>query len=198
MAFFTQVKPDAFKQLQTNAGLMLKNFNPSSPLDHEKVVDDIIATTSGGVSFQSNPTYQDLADGIDNAPANTMELKRLQSVEPHLSGTAVTLDADSAKLLLGGADVDTTAKLTTLKPRQIKAEDFNDIWFVGDYGDQNEGANAGYIAIHIMNALNTAGFQLSSTDKDKGNIAFDFQGHYSINDIDKLPFEIFIKEGTAQ
>ena len=111
-----------------------------------------------------------------------------------MSGTFVTVDASTAKKLSGAADLSGT-KIT---PRDtLTSADFEDIWWIGDYSDVNTGTNAGYIAIHMMNALNTGGFQISSTDKGKGQFAFTFTGHYSIDAQDTVPYELYIKAGTA-
>ena len=76
--------------------------------------------------------------------------------------------------------------------------DFSDIWWVGDYSDKNGATNGGYMAIHLINALSTGGFQLQSGDKAKGQFAFTYTAHYSNTDPDKVPFEIYVKAGTAE
>ena len=48
-----------------------------------------------------------------------------------------------------------------------------------------------------MNALNTSGFQWKSNDDGKGEYSFEFHGHYDLEDIDTVPFEIYVKAGTA-
>ena len=48
-----------------------------------------------------------------------------------------------------------------------------------------------------MKALNTAGVQLQTTKNGKGQFAFEFHGHYDIDDIDTVPFEVYVKAGTA-
>ena len=49
-----------------------------------------------------------------------------------------------------------------------------------------------------MNALSTGGFSLQSGDKAKGQFAFSYSAHYSINDVQKVPYEMFIKGGEAE
>lgn len=189
---FTQVAADAFQKLQLNAGVILTEFDPSSPtLDKTK----ILGATSGGTSFATNPEYVDFGEDIDNVPPNTKQLKRLQSVSPTMSGTFKTADTAVAKILIGAADVATqTGKIT---PRgSLVDDDFNDLWWVGDYSDKNEDATAGFMAIKLANALSTGGFQLQSNDDGKGDFAFEFTGHYDITDIDVLPFEVYIKAGA--
>lgn len=189
---FTQVAADAFQKLQLNAGVLLKSFNPATgELDRS----NIFAATSGGVSFTAAPEYIDYGEDIDNVPANTMELKKQQSVEVKLSGTAKTVDTATGKTLIGACDVDGN-KLT---PRvDLLAEDFSDIWWVGDYSDKNDDATGGFLAIHVLNALNTGGFSIKSNDDGKADIDFEFTGHYSLDDITVVPFEMFIESGGSE
>ena len=58
--------------------------------------------------------------------------------------------------------------------------------------------NGGFCAVHLKNALSTAGFQIQSTDKGKGQFAFEFTGHYSMDAQNEVPFEIYIKAGEAE
>ena len=76
--------------------------------------------------------------------------------------------------------------------------DYKTIWWVGDYSDKNGETNGGFIAIKLLNGLNTAGFSLQSSDKDKGTFAFEFMGHYSMEAQTKVPYELYIKAGTAE
>lgn len=189
---FTQVAADAFAKLQLNAGVLLTEFDPTSPtLDKSK----IFAATSGGVSFATNPEYVDFGEDIDNVPPNTKQLKVLQSVNPVMSGTLKTADTAVAKALMAAADV-TGNKIV---PRgQLTDEDFFDLWWVGDYSDKNGNTNGGFMAIKLTNALSTGGFQLQSNDDGKGDFEFEFTGHYDLTDIDVLPYEVYIKTGTAE
>lgn len=191
---FTTVATDAFQKFQLNAGILLTEFDPASPaVDRSK----IFAATSGGASFSATPTFIDFAEDVDNVPANTMEMKVLQSVEATMSGTLKTVDTAVAKSLMAAADVDAaTGKIT---PRtDLRTSDFKDLWWVGDYSDQNTGDNAGFMAIRLMNALSTGGFSLAPQDNGKGDFAFTYTGHYSIEDIDKIPYEIYIQKGEPQ
>ena len=189
---FTQIAADAFQKLQLNAGVILSSFDPSvGTIDRTK----IIMATGGGVTFNAAPEYVDFGEDIDNVPANTMELKRQQSVAVTMSGTAKTVDTASARLFMAAADIDeSTGKVT---PRaDLYISDFTDLWWVGDYSDVNTGDDAGFLAIHMFNALNTGGFQLQSNNNGKGDFSFEFTGHYSLNDISKVPYELYVS-GSA-
>lgn len=189
---YTKVDADAFEKLQLNAGILLTTFTPSTG-----TIGDIIGATSGGINFNTNPTYQDFGEDVDNVKPNTKELKRLQYFDPSLSGTLLTCTPAVIKQLIGAADVDST-DTTKVIPREKLAEtDFSDVWWVGDYSDVNTGSSAGFIAIHLMDTLNTSGFQIQSGKDAKGQMSFEFHAHYSIDDDETVPFEIYCKAGTV-
>ena len=119
-------------------------------------------------------------------------------MEVKISGTFVTVTTAVAKKLMAAADIGTSDQ-TKITPRNdLKTEDFADLWWVGDYSDKNGATNGGFVAIHVMNALNTGGFQLQSGDKSKGQFPFEFTGHYSIDAQNVVPYEVYIKAGTAE
>ena len=115
-----------------------------------------------------------------------------------MTGTFVNADTAIAKRLCGAADIGTTDTTKVTPRNDLKDADFDDIWLVGDYSDKNGETNGGYIAIKLLNALSTGGFQLKTADKSKGQFAFEFTGHYSMSAQDTVPFEIYIKAGTAE
>ena len=61
----------------------------------------------------------------------------------------------------------------------------------------NTGADAGFVACKILNALNTSGFSLKTADKGKGQISFELTGHVSMDDQDTVPFEVIVGGGAA-
>ena len=192
---FTQIPANTFKELQLNAGILTSNFAPTTGTVESNAM---LGATSGGVSFTATPTYADWGDGIDNCPKNMMELKKLESWEVKISGTFLTVNTAQAKSLMAAADIG-ASDTTKVTPRNdVALTDFNDIWWIGDYSDKNGATNGGYIAIHMMNALSTGGFQLQSGDKAKGQFAFEYTAHYSMDAADTVPFEIYIKAGTEE
>lgn len=192
---FTKIPSDAFQKLQVNAGILTTDFTPATGTIGEA---GQIGATTGGINFTATPTYTDFGDDIDNCPKNMKELKRLESWEVKMTGTFVNASTAIAKSLCGAADIDTT-DTTKITPRNdLKDADFDDIWLVGDYSDKNSDTNGGFIAIHMMNALSTGGFQMQTADKAKGQFAFEYTAHYSMSAQDTVPFEIYIKAGTAE
>ena len=192
---FTKIPSDAFQKLQINAGILTTDFTPSTGAIG---ASGQIGATTGGVSFSATPTYSDYGEDIDNCPKNMKELKKLESWEATISGTFVNADTAIAKMLVGAADIG-TPDTTKITPRNdVLESDFETIWLVGDYSDKNGETNGGFIAIKLINALSTGGFQIQTADKAKGQFAFTFTGHYSMDAQDTPPFEIYIKAGTAE
>ena len=188
---YTQIPADTFETLQMNAGIIAKGFNPASG-----EVTGLLGATTGGLSFSDTISFTDLGDDIDNCPKNMLELKKLDQHDVKISGTLVTMKAETAHMLAAAADVDEEDE-THIVPRNDLdiEEDFQDIWLIGDYSSKNDGAGAGFIAIHLMNALNTGGFQIKTSDKAKGQFAFEFTGHYSMDAQDTVPYELYVRAG---
>lgn len=190
---FTKIPEDTYKNLQLNAGILASAFAPSTGTIENSA---IIGATSGGVKFSSAPSFSDFGEDVDNCPKNTKELKIIKDYEITLSGTFVTIDQSNVKRLIGAADIessaDTYGKIT---PRMdLTDSDFSDLWWIGDYSDDNSESTGGFIAIHMMNALSTGGFSIQSEDGEKGKFEFTFTAHYSISDQNTVPFEIYVKE----
>lgn len=187
---FTQIPTTAFQNIQLNAGILLDGFTPATG-----VIGNLLGATTGGVNFTDEVEYTDFGEDIDNCPKNMKELKKIDSHNAKISGTFVTLSATTAKMLVGAGDIDVSDATHIIPRNELLTTDFKDLWWVGDYSDKNTGANAGFVAIHLINGLNTGGFQIQSADKGKGQFAFEFTGHYSMDAQDTVPYEIYVKEG---
>ena len=148
MAKFTKIPADTFKQLQINAGIILKDFTPASGTF--KAADQLGATT-GGVTFTATPTFSDYGDDVDNCPKNMKELKRQESIEAKASGTFVTMSTAVAKSLIATADIDAQDSTKIVPRLDLADSDFDDLWIVGDYSDKNGEQKGGFISIHIGN-----------------------------------------------
>lgn len=198
MAKFTQIPTDTFKKLQLNAGILTTEFDPATG---KLTASNIIGATSGGVSFEATPSFTDFGEDIDNCPKNTKELKKLDSWEAKMSGSFVTMDTNVATSVIGTAAVASNDQTKVVPRNYVEAKDFKNIWWVGDYSDINEDGSsagkAGFIAIKLINALSTGGFKIQSGDKAKGTFEFEYTGHYSSENIDTVPFELYIKAGSA-
>lgn len=187
MLKYTRIPADTFKQLAINAGILAKEFDPGTG-----EVSNLIGATGGGVNFTATPSFTDFAEGIDNARLNTKEMKDINDWEVSMSGTFKAVTTTLVKSLAAAADIDSDDATHVVPRDHLEMTDFEDIWLVGDYGREG-----GHIAIHMLNALSTGGFQIQTNDRGKGDFAFTFTGHYSLDAQDTVPFEIFIKEGSS-
>ena len=183
MGKFARIPADTFSQIQTDAGILLYNFDPENP---DKVTDsDIICPTTGGITAAAEPTYSDMGEDVDNCPANLLELKHLDSWNCHLDFTSLGTTPKSIRLALGAADVDSD-KPTHIIPRvNLKTSDAADVWWVGDRAD------GGMVAVCLKRALSTSGFSLQTTKAGKGQTSVTLTGHVSVATQSEVPMEFY-------
>lgn len=187
MGMFTAISQDAFDELQMDAGMLLKTFNPAQPAAPADA--DIITATTGGITVECVPTYSDFGEDIDNVPNNMKELKHLDGWECRISTTALGTTPEAIKLSLGAADIDGTNTSKITPRRDLNQADFTDVWWVGDKMD------GGFVAVRLINALSTGGFSLKTTKNGKGNLTLELTGHVSINAQQTMPMEFYSVEG---
>lgn len=180
MGMFTVIPKATFDGLQLDAGVLLKNFNPTTP--SAPADSDIICATTGGIKLNATPEYSDLGEDVDNCPVNMKELKHLDSWECSMEFTSLDMSPEMIKMALGAADIDGN-KVTPR--RDLKQTDFGDVWWVGDK------ANGGFVAVKLLNALSTEGFEIETEKSGKGNTAVTLTGHVSIDAQDVMPMEIY-------
>lgn len=188
MGRFSVIPQESFDEFQVDAGVLLKNFDPTNP---ELVDEDIICATTGGINPTCVPTYSDWGEDVDNVPNGMKELMHLDGWETTLGFTALNTTPAVIRMALGAADVDASTGAITPR-RDLKDTDFSDIWWVGDRTD------GGLVAICLRNALSTSGFSLQTTKNGKGQIAVSLAGHVSIQEQNKVPMEFYVQEGTEE
>ena len=183
---FVKVSENAFNEIQLEAGLILKQFDPAGTAN---VADeDIVCATTGGITIACKPTYTDYGEDIDNVPNNMLEFKEVDGWDCSIGFTALNVSLDVLKFALGVADI-AGNKIT---PRNdMTAADAADIWWVG------ERADGGFVACRLMNALSTDGLSLKTTKKGKGQLSCTLTGHVSIKAQDVVPMEFYVQEGAA-
>jgi hypothetical protein len=187
---FTKIPQSTFDDLQLDAGVLLKTFDPddvAAPAD-----EDIICATTGGISVSCVAEYSDFFEDVDNAPVNVKEGKHLDGWTCTISTTSLGTSPELIKLALGAADIDGTNTSKIVPRRNLSQSDFDDLWWVGDKAD------GGLVAVKLMNALSTGGFTLQTTKNGKGQISIELTGHVSIDDQDTVPMEFYSTTGSAQ
>lgn len=197
MPRFTKMNPNDFKRMTWDAGILLDEFDPATG---EFELTAIRWATTGDNSFSATRELTDLGADINNCPENTMQLQKANAWQASLSGTAVTVTAEDVKMLLANADIaDPESAVKKIVPRaDLLVTDFHDKWLVGNYSDLNGEKNGGFCAIHIMNALSADGFSVTLGKNKNGTFPFNLKAFYDMEDMDKIPFEIYVKAGEAE
>lgn len=194
---YTRYPADLTETVQMNAGVIVDGFTPATG-----VIGNLLGATNSGITFDPNPEYEDFGADIDNVPANCWQMKRVVGYDPALSGSFRTMTAALAKRLSGAAGYAGGDSTRIVPAHALKPTDFQDVWVIGDYSNQNAGTGstapyAGYIAIHLKHALNANGFRWKTRKDGKGEFDFEFHGHYDLAYPDDAPFEIYVKAGAA-
>lgn len=181
MGIATKIPQNTFQGLQLDAGVLLKKFDPEELAIEDA---DIICATTGGIQVSCIPTYSDFGEDVDNCPNNMMELKHLDGWECKISTSCLGTSLEGIRLSLGAADIN--AESSKVVPRRdLKQEDFSDVWWVGDRAD------GGLVATRLINALSTGGFSLQTSKNGKGQISLELMGHVSIDAQDVMPMEFY-------
>ena len=189
MGIFTAISQEAFSEIQTDAGMLLKTFNPAQPAAPADA--DIITATTGGITVSCTPSYSDFGEDIDNVPNNMKELKHLDGWDCKMATTALGTSPDAIKLSLGAADIDGQNTSKIVPRRDLEQTDFADLWWVGDKLD------GGFVAVKLINALSTGGFSLKTTKNGKGQLTLELTGHVSISAQSVMPMEFYSVEGVS-
>lgn len=187
MGRFTVIPRNTFDEIQLDAGVLLKNFDPENPTLDDA---DIITATTGGITATCVPKFSDMGEDVDNCPVNMKELKHLDSWECKLAFTALGTSPASIKFSLGCADIDGQNSSKIVPRRDLKQSDFaSSIWWVGDRAD------GGLVAVELLNALSTSGFSLKTTKAGKGQISCEITGHVSMSAQDTVPMIFYSMDG---
>lgn len=191
MGMFTVIPQSTFEEMQLDAGVLLKNFDPANvqaPAD-----EDIITATTGGVTVSCVPSFSDLGEDVDNVPSNMKELKHLDTWDCSLATTALGTSPELIRFSLGCADVDSTNTSKIIPRATLKQTDFSDsIWWVGDRAD------GGVVAVELKNALSTSGFSLKTTKNGKGQTSVTITGHVSIASQGVVPMEFYSMDPASE
>lgn len=197
--YTTPLRPDTFKNMQLNAGIMLKNFDYSgiSSVSAMKTaisnavsgstsaLGTIIGATRGGGSFT---VTRDLRQpDVDGRRYGFKGDTFVDSVDAQLSTTLVEITPENLMMSFCTATSSTVTNMEVLKfGTSIDADDYlTNICWIGDLAD------GGYVLICLKNALNEADISLTWTDKGEGTLPVEFHAKQAnVSDYDYAPFEV--------
>lgn len=195
----TPVTSGSFENLQLDAGaffigLDLSEITTATALRTAALaaISDptkCLGATRGGGEFAVES--EDREREVDGVRYRFVGSTARDSIDPHISTTLLEVYPGNIKRVLGTADVveptasgDKHTKITM--HTRINAEDYIPVLtWIGDLADGR------LVAITLFNALNTAGMNLTFTDKGEGTMPVEFHAHQSdVEDYDTAPFQI--------
>lgn len=196
----TALRSETFQKLQLNAGILIKNHDYSSVTDSSALKTqiagiiggtvtgkgDIVGATRGGGSFTA--TREMRTPEIDGMRYGFKGSDFVDSVDAYLSTTLVEITPQNVQdLLTAGVTPVTSGKKTTVKMNTAITENnyLTNLCWVGDLADGQ------MVLICLKNAINTADFTFTYTDKGEGTLAAEFHARQAaVSDYDEAPFEI--------
>jgi len=195
----TGLRADTFNKLQLNAGVLMKNVDYSSISDSAALkaaianvisggsspIGTLIGATRGGGTF--TVTREMRTPEIDGMRYGFKGSDFVDSTDAYLSTTLLEVTPANMELLLGSGDTTTSGKKDTITMNTaIAVGDYlTNVCWVGDI------SGGDMVLICLKNAINTADFTFTYTDKGEGTLAAEFHARQAaVDDYDEAPFEI--------
>lgn len=185
---FVQINPALINDFQLGAGVLLSSFDVTAP---SITATNIIAATTGGITFNITPTVDDLGSDVDNCPEKTVELAYISKYDVSLATTLLNLGNTGVTMALGAADMaeNTTAGVKAYTPRyDLETTDFQTMWWLGGLADGR------YLAAQLLRGFNTGGFSLKTTKNGKGQTAITITGFNTVSSPSVIPAVVYISD----
>lgn len=178
-----KITKDQLDEMQIDAGVLCRNFDIDNPALEEQ---DIICATTGGISLDITPSYEDTGKDVYMMEPDTAEMLMLTGWTVGVDFTSISTGAAFIAFALGAADSG-----TSISPRtELQESDFSDLWWIGDRVD------GGLVAVRLINALSDGGFSLQTGSNAKGGISLHLTAHGSLEgDSEAVPVDIYSIEG---
>lgn len=198
----TPLRSDTFQNMILNAGIFIVNADYSSIANATTLKTAITNLLSGTTSaFGNNAkilgatrnggsftvTREIRVPEVDGRRYGFKGDSFVDSVDPQISTTLVEIiPGNIVSILAGSAKTGSSPKETIKLGTAINTSDYlTNICWIGDR------SNGGYILICLKNAINTADFNLTFTDKGEATVPVEFHAKQEgVNDYDYAPFEI--------
>jgi len=197
----TPLRNETFDNLQLNAGIFLKNFTYDSYTDADTLKTAITAAVTSGTNLLGatrgggnfTVTREMREPDVDGRRYRFKGGNFVDSVDAYLSTTVVEVTPENFSALLGGTATTTGKKTTIHMETALDDSDYlTNICWVGDLADGR------LVLICLKNALNTADFTLTFSDKSEGTLAVELHAcQDQVNDYDEAPFEVVFFDKAA-
>ena len=198
----TPLRKETYKHLQLNAGVTLANFDISSYATADALKTALAAaiqdetkllgaTRGGGTCTITREIRQVEADGVRSRFKGS---EIVDSADAYLSETLIEVTPEHLKAVLGNVDIndDVPGHVVMTMRTAFDDEDYLDslVWV----GDTSEG----FVAIELLNALNTADFTFTFADKNEGTVNAEFHAHQEdVDDNETLPIKFHFFEPSG-
>lgn len=197
----TALRSATFDKLQLNAGIFLKNFTYDSIADASALATAIASAITAGTSLLGatrgggtfNVSREMREPEIDGKRYRFKGGTFVDSQDPYLSTTLVETTPENFALALGATATTSGKKTTITGHTALQDSDYlTNLCWVGDLADGR------LVLICLYNALNTADFAFTFTDKGEGTTAVEFHGvQDEVDDYDEPPYEVIFFDKAA-
>lgn len=205
----TALRAGTFDKLQLNAGILIKDLvyeGTGAPTDASALKTliagiiagtitgkgEILGATRGGGTF--TVTRETRTPEIDGMRYGFKGSDFVDSTDAYLSTTLLEVTPENIATLLATGTATTSGKITTVTmATAITASDYlTNIAWIGDLADGQ------LVMIVLENAINTADFTFTYTDKGEGTLAAEFHARQAaVDDYDDAPFEVVFFDKPA-
>lgn len=177
----TPLRQETFKNLQLNAGVVLFNYSIDAYTDADALKtalatainngSNLMGATRGGGNCVITRNIRTVeADGM-RGPFVGSQI--VDSADAYLSTTIIEITPEHLKNVLGNADIDDSNPnhiVVTVRTAIDDGDYLQNLIWVGDTSE-------GFMAIELLNALNTADFSFTFDDKNEGTATCEFHAH---------------------
>lgn len=188
------------EKLLLDAGAFFKNFNygkkdvENDTYDSAVAAGKLLGATKGGGEFSAVAVIRQIE--VDGVKGRAKGLETIDSWDVYLKATVLETSAETIKLALGSATVDTESDDeydVITGNADISVEDYvENITWVGKLSGSEKP-----VIIQVYNALNTDGLKLTVQDKNEATLPMTFYGHYTPDDLDSPPFKVLYPKVVA-
>lgn len=194
MRKFTGFTTKTAERLLLDAGAFYKNYDVATDTV-ESAATKLIGATQGGGSFTVTPTIRSIE--CDGVAGEVKGLKTIDTVAVSMVLNVLEVTPDTLKLALGTGRSEVSSspsggyKKVTMDNIIADGDYLENITWIGRISGQNNPC-----IIVVKNALSTNGLALTFADAANGVIPITITGHYTADDMETVPFEIYYPESA--
>lgn len=175
------------EHLLLDAGAFFKNYDmEKDTFDSAVKAGKLLGATKDGGEFSAVATIRQIE--VDGVKGRAKGLEVIDFWDVSLKANVLEVKKETLMAALCAAKVEELEEYYKISAKNnIEDSDYIDnITWVGTLSGADKPA-----IIQVYNALNTDGLKLTTKDKDQAVISMTFYGHYTQEDLDTPPFDIY-------